>query len=190
MPRHVEDQFERSLQEMLKMIGEDPSRPGLVETPRRVWKAMHEMLSGYKTNPADFVKVFDDVGTVDEMVIAKNIEFHSFCEHHLLPFIGVAHVAYVPQDNRVIGLSKLGRIVDAFARRLQVQERLTGQVTECLDEHLKPLGSACVIEAKHLCMACRGVRKQQSSMVTSSMTGVFRKKRARSEFLSLVTRNG
>ena len=174
---------EDSVVRMLQYIGEDPNRSGLLETPARVVRAWNEMFAGYKEDPSKLFKVFDD--TSDEMVICRNIEFCSFCEHHLLPFTGRAHVAYIP-NGRVIGLSKLARLVDLYARRLQVQERLTSQITAALDQYLSPLGSACIIEAEHHCMRCRGVGKQHSSMITSSLTGVMREQATRSEFLSLV----
>lgn len=173
---------------LLSHIGEDPNREGLVETPERVIKSYEELFSGYKFNDAQIaktLKVFED-GACDEMVVLKGIEFSSFCEHHMLPFIGIAHVAYVP-EGRIVGISKLARLVDIYAKRLQVQERLTTQITYALDRHLKPKGSACVIEAKHQCMSCRGVGKQNSVMITSSLTGVFKDEgTTRSEFFSLV----
>lgn len=176
---------------IIQFIGDDPKREGLLETPDRVIRSYAELFSGYqyKTDEdiADLFKTFDD-GACDEMVLVKNIEFNSFCEHHMLPFAGVAHVAYLP-NKKIVGLSKLARIVDAFAQRLQVQERLTTQITTAIDTHLMPHGSACVIEARHSCMSCRGVRKQQSSMVTSSLTGNFRDSAVRQEFYSLINRS-
>ena len=176
---------EDAVTRILEYIGEDPSREGLVETPKRVVKSYSELFAGYRQNPEDFMKVFSD-GACDEMVLLRDIEFQSCCEHHMLPFIGVAHVAYVP-NGKVIGVSKLARLVDLYAKRLQIQERLCQQVTTALDEHLTPLGSACVIEAKHLCMTCRGVGKQNSVMTTSSLTGVFKESQStRNEFLSMI----
>lgn len=170
---------------LLKYIGEDPQREGLRETPFRVLKAYREMFSGYQTDPAEVIKTFED-GACDEIVLCKGIKFFSTCEHHLLPFHGVAHVAYLP-DGKIIGLSKLARLVEVFARRLQVQERLTTQVADALMEHLKPKGAACVVEALHLCMACRGVRQQDSTMVTSALRGAFRDDPAtRAEFFQLI----
>jgi GTP cyclohydrolase I len=173
---------------LLNYIGEDPSREGLLETPERVIKSYDELFSGYRFTDekiAETLKVFED-GACDEMVVLKGIEFNSFCEHHMLPFIGIAHVAYVP-SGKIVGISKLARLVDIYSKRLQVQERLTTQITAALDKHLMPKGSACVIEAKHQCMSCRGVGKQNSVMVTSSLTGVFKEEgTTRSEFLSLV----
>jgi GTP cyclohydrolase I len=168
-------------------IGDNPTREGLKETPYRVIRAYRELFSGYHFAPADIGKLLATTfmdGKCDEMVVVKDIQFYSTCEHHMLPFQGVAHIGYVPND-RIVGLSKLPRLLEVFARRLQVQERLTQQVTESLDIHLQPKGSACVIEAQHLCMACRGVQKQTAVMVTSSLTGVFRKPEVRAEFLQL-----
>lgn len=170
---------------ILQFLGEDPAREGLRETPTRVVRSWGELFAGYKQDPAALLKTFED-GACDEMVVLKDIGFTSFCEHHLLPFTGTAHVAYLP-DRKVLGLSKLARLVDCFAKRLQLQERLTTQVTAALDEHLRPQGSACVVEATHYCMACRGVRKENAVMVTSSLTGVFRDKpEVRAEFFQLV----
>ena len=177
---------EENITRILQYIGEDPDREGLKETPSRVVRSYGELFSGYKMDVKDVVKTFGEDSVVcDEMVVSKHIEFYSTCEHHMIPFYGVAHVGYVPGKN-VIGLSKLARIVDVFSRRLQVQERLTTQITSAIDEALDPKGSACVIEARHLCCMARGVGKQGSSMVTSSLTGVFRKPEVRQEFLSLI----
>lgn len=170
---------------LLHHIGEDPDREGLLETPNRVIKSYTEMFAGYKQNPADVMKVFED-GATDELVILKNIPFTSNCEHHWLQFSGVAHIGYLP-DKRIIGISKLARILDIYAKRLQVQERLTMQVTQALDLHLKPRGSACVIEATHSCISCRGVHKTGCEMTTSSLSGIIRDEPAcRSEFLRLI----
>ncbi|MEQ1728335.1 MAG: GTP cyclohydrolase I FolE [Vicinamibacterales bacterium] len=171
---------------LLKALGEDPDREGLVNTPRRVEKAMTFLTSGYD---ADIDQVLNNaLFTVDysEMVIVKDIAFYSLCEHHLLPFFGKCHVAYLP-SNKVIGLSKIPRIVEVFARRLQVQERLTSQIAETIREKIAPLGVAVVVEATHLCMSMRGVEKQNSSAITSSMLGTFRSDaRTRMEFLELI----
>ncbi len=171
---------------LLKALGEDPDREGLVNTPRRVEKALTFLTSGYD---ADIDQVLNNaLFTVDysEMVIVKDIDFYSLCEHHLLPFFGKCHVAYLP-SNKVIGLSKIPRIVEVFARRLQVQERLTSQIAETIKEKIAPLGVAVVVEATHLCMSMRGVEKQNSSAVTSSMLGTFRSDaRTRMEFLELI----
>ena len=172
--------------ELLTRIGEDPKRDGLLNTPRRMEKSMAFLTQGYKQSVEDVLHgaLFDV--DYDEMVIVKDIEFYSLCEHHLLPFFGKAHVAYVPQG-KVIGLSKLPRIVDVFARRLQVQERLTHQVAEAINEAIHPQGVAVVMEAAHLCMMMRGVQKQHSQTVTSAMLGVFKSQpQTRTEFLSLV----
>lgn len=182
----LDDKIKRAIREILAFIDPDPERDGLKETPNRVLKAYKELFSGYHKKPEDVVTVFEQ--SYDEMVVSKNIEFTSFCEHHLLPFSGVAHIGYIPgiMSHKVIGLSKLARILDIYAKRLQIQERLTVQVTEALDRLLLPEGSACVIEAKHSCVNCRGVNKQQSTMVTSSLTGAFRHTAVRSEFLNLI----
>lgn len=170
--------------------GDDPDRPGLVDTPERVYAMWREIFAGYEMKPSEVLKVFEDGGEgYDEMVLLRNCEFYSTCEHHLLPFTGVAHVAYVPSqvEPRIVGLSKLARLVDVFARRLQVQERLTTQVAEALMNHVQPAGAACVIEAAHMCMMCRGVRKRAGEMVTSCLRGVFRTKpEARAELFSLI----
>ena len=173
---------------MLAALGEDPSREGLRATPRRVERAMKFLTSGYE---ADVDAVINDaLFTVDynEMVIVKDIDFYSLCEHHLLPFFGKCHVAYIP-NGRVVGLSKSPRLVDVFARRLQVQERLTNQIAATILEKVTPLGVGVVVEAQHLCMSMRGVEKQNSFAVTSSMLGAFRNDaRTRSEFLELLKR--
>lgn len=181
-----EETIEDNVVRMLQFIGEDPARDGLKETPKRVAKAYAEMFRGYHEDPASVMKVFE-LDDCDEMVILRNIEFNSFCEHHMLPFIGRAHIAYLP-DHKVIGISKLARLLDIFAARLQIQERIGIQVTTALDQYLTPRGSACVIEAKHMCMSCRGVSKQHSEMITSSLTGVFLEpgNSARQEFMSLI----
>ncbi|MDW5265438.1 MULTISPECIES: GTP cyclohydrolase I FolE [Acidobacteriaceae] len=176
--------------ELLRRMGEDPDRDGLVRTPERMEKSMAFLTKGYAM---DVTSVLHDAlfdVDYDEMVIVKDIEFFSQCEHHLLPFFGKAHIAYVP-NGKVIGLSKIPRLVDVFARRLQVQERLTKQVSEAIQEAINPQGVAVILEAQHLCMMMRGVEKQHSSTVTSSMLGVFKEQsQTRSEFLSLVRRQG
>jgi len=175
-----------NVRRLIEFIGDDPNREGLKETPDRVIRSYKELFSGYGQKPEDVIKVFED-GACDEMVIARGIEFVSFCEHHMLPFLGTAHIAYIP-NGKVIGVSKLVRLLEIYARRLQIQERLCQQVTKSLDDHLKPKGSACILTAKHLCMSCRGVGKQRSEMVTSSLTGVFREQgnMARQELLSMI----
>jgi GTP cyclohydrolase I len=171
---------------MLTSLGEDPSRDGLARTPQRVEKALRFLTSGYTTDIGKIVNEAIFEVKYDEMVIVKDIEFFSMCEHHMLPFHGKVHVAYLAK-NKVIGLSKLPRIVDAFARRLQIQERLTQQIAECLQDLLDPVGVGVVAEAQHFCMMMRGVEKQQSSTVTSAMLGAFRtNKETRDEFLSLI----
>jgi GTP cyclohydrolase I len=178
------------IRQLLSELGEDPDREGLVRTPLRVDKALRYLTSGYS---ADIDTVLNEaLFTVDysEMVIVKDIDFYSLCEHHLLPFFGKCHVAYIPQ-NRVVGLSKIPRLVEVFSRRLQIQERLTNQIAEVLREKLNPLGVAVVCEARHLCMSMRGVQKQNSVAVTSAMLGAFRENaRTRMEFLELLKLRG
>ena len=177
-----------SVRSILEQVGEDPSRDGLLRTPARVAKAFRFLTSGYQADVGALINdaVFED--SCDEMVIVRDIELYSMCEHHLLPFHGKCHVGYLPKG-RIIGLSKIPRVVDAFSRRLQVQERLTQQIAECLMEALEPRGVAVVVEAVHLCMAMRGVEKQGSKAITSAMLGCFRSERAcRAEFLGLIGR--
>jgi GTP cyclohydrolase I len=177
----VEDNILRILQ----YVGEDPTREGLVETPKRVVNSYETLYGGYHQNPEDILKTFND-DSCDEMVLLKDIEFYSTCEHHMLPFFGKAHIAYLP-DGKVIGVSKLARLLEIFARRLQIQERLCQDITSTLDKILKPIGAACIIEAQHFCMTSRGVQKQKSAMITSSLTGKFRDdKIARYELLNLI----
>lgn len=170
----------------LQYIGENPNREGLKETPERVVRSWGELYGGYKEdNPENLLKVFEQDSS-DEMVLLRNIEFYSTCEHHLLPFFGRAHIAYIP-NGKVVGISKLARLLEVFARRLQIQERLCQQVTKAINNALNPLGSACILEAQHLCMTGRGVKKQHSTMVTSSLTGVFRSQvETRQELLSMI----
>jgi GTP cyclohydrolase I len=176
--------------ELLVRIGEDPTRDGLVRTPERMEKSMEFLTRGYAMTVTDVLhEALFDVD-YDEMVIVKDIEFFSMCEHHLLPFFGKAHIAYVP-NGKVIGLSKIPRLVDVFARRLQVQERLTRQIGEAITDAIQPQGVAVILEAQHLCMMMRGVEKQHSFTVTSAMLGVFKTQlQTRNEFLSLVRRQG
>jgi GTP cyclohydrolase I len=176
---------EEMYREILCRLGEDPRRDGLVATPGRVEKSMAFLTKGYSEDPSKILRgaLFDV--DYDEMVIVKDIEMFSLCEHHMLPFIGKVHVAYIPKG-KVIGLSKIPRIVDVFARRLQVQERLTRQIADTIQEAIAPQGVGVVIEAQHLCMMMRGVEKQRSSTVTSAMVGCFRQKETRAEFLTLV----
>jgi len=185
-PAAQEGRIAEMMREVLGHIGEDPDRDGLVRTPDRFEKALKFLTSGYEANIESIVNgaLFDV--EYDEMVIVKDIEFFSLCEHHLLPFYGKCHVAYLPSD-KVIGLSKIPRVVDMFARRLQVQERLTQQIAETLQDVLKPAGVGVICEARHFCMMMRGVEKQHSGTVTSSMLGAFRQnKETRDEFLSLI----
>lgn len=169
-------------------IGEDATRDGLIKTPERASKAMHFLTRGYEMDAEAILRgaLFDE--SYNEMVIVKDIEVYSLCEHHLLPFFGKAHVAYIP-NGKIVGLSKIARIVDVYARRLQVQERLTRQILEVLDKTLKPYGAAVVIEAQHMCMMMRGVQKQNSSTVSSAFTGEFEKMETRQEFLNLISHN-
>lgn len=171
---------------ILKLIGEDISREGLNKTPERVAKAMQFLLQGYKTDPVEILKSAMFKEDYRQMVIVKDIEIYSLCEHHLLPFLGKAHVAYIP-NGTITGLSKVARVVDVFARRLQVQERLTTQIKNCIQDTLKPLGVAVVIEAQHLCMQMRGVQKQHSITTTSDFTGAFQKTATRDEFIKLIS---
>ncbi len=174
------------VRQLLKALGEDPTREGLADTPKRVAKALEFLTSGYQANVDDVIN--NALFTVDysEMVIVKDVDFYSLCEHHLLPFFGKCHIAYIP-SNKVIGLSKIPRIVDVFSRRLQVQERLTNQIADTLRDKIAPLGVAVVVEATHLCMSMRGVQKQNSLAVTSAMHGAFRDNtRTRMEFLELL----
>jgi GTP cyclohydrolase I len=175
--------------EILSRLGEDPDRDGLRATPERVEKAMAFLTRGYDQDPGKILRgaMFDV--DYDEMVIVKDIEMFSLCEHHMLPFLGKVHVAYIPKG-KVIGLSKIPRLVDVFARRLQVQERLTQQIADCIQEAIAPQGVGVVIEARHLCMMMRGVEKQHSSTVTSAMVGCFRHRETRAEFLSLLRQPG
>lgn len=174
-------------EDILKAIGEDPEREGLKKTPERVAKALQYLTHGYDLDPAAILRSAMFTEDYSQMVLVKDIEVYSLCEHHMLPFIGKAYVAYVP-DGRIVGLSKLPRVVDAFARRLQVQERLTNEIRDCIQETLEPLGVAVVIEAQHLCMQMRGVQKQNSVTTTSAFTGIFLKdSKTREEFIKLIS---
>jgi GTP cyclohydrolase IA len=172
---------------MLEYIGEDVTRNGLQDTPKRVIKAWDEIFRGYREDPATILSAkFDNEENYNQMVVLREIEFFSMCEHHLLPFFGSAHIAYIPEkDGKVIGISKLARLVDCFARRAQIQERLTQQIADAIEEHIKPMGVAVLLEAQHLCMLSRGVKKQNSVMVTSALKGSLEKEEARMEFLLL-----
>ena len=178
-----------NFEDILNLLGEDGQREGLKETPKRVAKAMQFLTQGYGTDPSEVLKSAMFHEDYSEMVIVKDIELFSMCEHHMLPFIGKAHVAYIP-DGRITGLSKIARVVEAYARRLQVQERLTVQIRDCIQDTLKPLGVAVVIEALHLCMVMRGVQKQHSVTTTSAFTGGFMKSdKTREEFIHLIGAN-
>jgi GTP cyclohydrolase I len=185
----IVDVTNKYLTTLLKMIGENPQREGLRETPSRVAKMWQQVLWGYNEDPLNVLKTFE-AEKYDQLILVKNIELYSMCEHHMLPFIGKAHVGYIP-DGRILGLSKIARVVDIFARRLQTQERLTDQIADALHRHLNPVGVACTIEAEHLCMRMRGVQKQNSIAVTTSLKGVFiddstKGVAARSEFIESV----
>ena len=187
---HYDDGCTKSLssnyKEVIENLGEDPTREGLLKTPERVAKAMQFLTQGYDQNPQEILKSAMFAEKYDEMVIVKDIEVYSLCEHHMLPFFGKCHIAYIPNGN-IVGLSKFPRMVDAFSRRLQVQERLTDQIRDCLQETLNPQGVAVCIEAQHLCMQMRGVQKQNSTTTTSAFSGAFMEEDiTRQEFMSLV----
>jgi len=176
----------KNYKNILKLLGEDNLREGLDKTPERVAKSMQFLLQGYKTDPVEILKSALFKEDYRQMVIVKDIEIYSMCEHHLLPFFGKAHVAYIP-NGTITGLSKIARVVDVFSRRLQVQERLTMQIKDCIQDTLKPLGVAVVIEAQHLCMQMRGIQKQHSITTTSDFTGAFQKTATRDEFIKLIS---
>ena len=179
-------QMQEIIRRLLVELGEDPQREGLAKTPARVARAWGEMTVGYTQDPGAMVRAALFEAESKEMVVVNDIDFYSTCEHHLLPFFGKAHVAYIP-NGRIVGLSKMARVVEAYARRLQVQERMTAQIAQCLMENLEPLGVAVVLRAQHLCMMTRGVQKQNSYAVTSEMLGCFKKSpKTRGEFLTLI----
>ena len=179
------DKLEQLMEQILKELGENPKREGLLKTPKRAAAAMKKAFSGYGVDPKDVITIFDGE-SYDEMIIVRDIEYYSSCEHHVLPFFGKAHIGYIP-DGKILGLSKIPRIVDIFARRLQNQERLTSQVADCIMKLLNPKGVGVVLEAKHLCMMARGVEKQGSNVITSAMRGSFKKNdNTRAEFLRLI----
>lgn len=180
------DEVKDKYKHIIEGLGEDSNREGLKNTPERAAKAMQFLTQGYSQDAAAILKSAMFKESYNEMVIVKDIELYSLCEHHLLPFFGKAHIAYIP-DGHIVGLSKLPRVVDVFARRLQVQERLTEQILECINTTLKPLGVAVVIEASHMCMMMRGVQKQNSTTTTSGFRGAFEKIETRSEFLKLIS---
>jgi GTP cyclohydrolase I len=182
----VTDEVKGSFKSIIKNLGEDTSREGIVKTPERAAKAMQFLTSGYYMDAAEILKGAMFKEDYDDMVIVKDIELYSLCEHHMLPFFGKAHIAYIP-NGHIVGLSKLPRIVDVFSRRLQVQERLTHDILECINDTLKPQGVAVVIEASHMCMMMRGVQKQNSTTTTSGFRGQFEKQETRNEFLKLIS---
>ena len=175
----------KNIKGILKEIGEDPEREGLLKTPDRVQKSMEFLTQGYNQDPKQIIESAIFTENYSQMVLVKDIEIYSLCEHHMLPFFGKAHIAYIP-DGHIIGLSKIPRIVDVFSRRLQVQERLTDEIKDCLQESLNPKGVAVVIEAQHLCMQMRGVQKQHSLTTTSAFSGIFIHEKTRSEFMNLI----
>ena len=181
------EQAEEAVRTLLMWAGEDPDREGLLDTPKRVAKAYKDWFSGYEEDPVQYLRrTFEEVEGYDEMIVLRDIQFESHCEHHMAPIIGKAHVGYLP-NNKVVGISKLARVVDTFARRFQVQEKMTAQIARCIQDVLKPKGCAVIISASHQCMTTRGVHKSGVSMVTSQMLGTFRKDaRTRAEFLQIV----
>ena len=182
----IADEIKNNFERIIDLLGEDKDREGLKKTPLRAAKAMKFLTQGYKIEPKQILQnaLFDE--DYNEMVIVKDIEIYSLCEHHLLPFFGKAHIAYIP-DGKIVGLSKIPRVVDVFSRRLQVQERLTEQVLDCINETLEPIGVGVVIEASHMCMMMRGVQKQNSTTTTSGFRGSFKETDTRNEFLKLVS---
>ena len=183
--KEITDKLANSYRNVLELLGEDLSREGLDKTPERVAKSMQFLTRGYTANPEEIILSAMFREDYQQMVVVKDIEIFSLCEHHLLPFVGKAHVAYIP-NHHITGLSKIARVVEVYARRLQVQERLTTQIKNCIQKTLKPLGVAVVIEAQHLCMQMRGVQKQHSITTTSDFTGVFQQAKTREEFINLV----
>ncbi len=180
------ERIEAAVREILIAVGEDPDREGLVETPARVARMYEEIFSGLEDDPSRHLKLFDE--SSEEMVVVRDIPLYSMCEHHLIPFLGKAHIAYIPSNGKVIGLSKLARIVDSFARRPQLQERLTGQIADFLYDNLEPMGVAVVVEAEHLCMTMRGARASGAKTMTSALRGTMRSDaRTRAEAMSLLT---
>ena len=183
------DNLKEKYEAILEEIGEDPKREGLLKTPERVAKAMQYLTHGYNTDPSQILKSAMFAEDYNQMVLVKDIELYSLCEHHMLPFFGKAHIAYIP-NGYIVGLSKIPRVVDAFSKRLQVQERLTNEIRDCIEETLNPKGVAVVIEAKHLCMQMRGVQKQNSVTTTSAFSGAFMEsEKTRAEFMNLISVN-
>ncbi len=185
--RPSREQAEQAVDTLLRWAGDDPAREGLRDTPKRVAKAYEDWFRGYKQDPVRFLeRTFEEVDGYDELIVLRDITFESHCEHHMAPIIGVAHVGYLP-DHKVVGISKLARVVETFARRLQVQEKMTAQIAQCIESVLKPRGVGVVIDAVHQCMTTRGIHKSGVSMVTSQMLGSFRKDaRTRAEFLQMI----
>lgn len=186
-PRPSREEAEAAVRTLIRWAGDNPDREGLLETPKRVAKAYEELFAGYAKDPAEILaKTFQEVSGYDDMVLVKDIPFHTHCEHHMVPFVGVAHIAYFPSEG-VVGLSKLARVVDAYARRLQTQETMTAQIVGAIDEALKPRGIAVLIEAEHMCMSMRGIQKQGATTVTTQFTGIFRDDPAeQTRFLSMI----
>ncbi len=184
----LQERLKNNYHDIILALGENPEREGLVKTPERVAKAMQFFTQGYDINPEEILRSAMFKEDYSEMVIVKDIELYSMCEHHMLPFFGRAHVAYIPKGT-IVGLSKIARVVDAYARRLQVQERLTHEILNCIQDTINPIGVAVVIEAKHLCMMMRGVQKQNSVATTSAFTGEFENNRTRAEFMRLISAN-
>jgi len=181
-----EEEFEAAVTKVLELIGEDPEREGLVKTPKRVAKALHFLTEGYRQDPKEILNQALFSSTNDEMVVVRDIEFYSMCEHHMLPIIGRAHVAYIP-DGKVVGLSKIPRIVNVFARRLQIQEQMTEQIADAISETINPKGVAVVVHARHMCMEMRGVQKINSTTVSSALRGLFKSdQRTRNEFYNII----
>jgi GTP cyclohydrolase I len=190
-PRVSRRSAEEAVRVLLRWAGEDPQREGLADTPKRVVNAYRDWFSGYDIDPADYLRrTFEEVGGYDEMIVLRDISFESHCEHHMAPIIGRVHIGYLP-TNKVVGISKLARVVEGYARRFQVQEKLTAQIASCITEVLKPRGVGVVVDAAHQCMTTRGVHKRGVSMITSRMTGVFREDaRTRAEFLQFIDIRG
>lgn len=180
-------QIAEHYKKIIELLGENPHREGLLKTPERVSKAMQFLMQGYEQNPEDIIKAAMFTEDYRQMVIVKDIDFYSMCEHHMLPFFGKAHVAYIP-NKKITGLSKIARIVEVYARRMQVQERMTTQIKECIQKTLNPMGVMVIIEAQHLCMQMRGVQKQHSITTTSDFTGVFEQAKTREEFINLINK--
>lgn len=184
--RPTQEEAEAAVKTLLRWAGDDPNREGLLDTPKRVAKAYKELFGGYDQDPADVLgRTFEEVAGYDDIVLVKDIQFHSHCEHHMVPIIGKAHVAYLP-DGKVLGLSKIARVVDIFAQRLQTQETMTSQIASSIDETLAPRGVAVLIEAEHMCMAMRGIKKQGSTTLTTAYTGAFKDAVEQTRFLTMI----